>query len=125
MDSTQAGQAQRPADLLIAQVISEQPSPPDDGAELHAWVMAFGHAVMVRTILATMPTPTANDAAELMQHAFLLDPTKKQEHTLAAFDAAVAAELPRVSHVEYDSHEICKHFAAEVRKRLAAPVEGN
>ncbi len=39
---------------------------------------------------------------------------------LAAFDAAIAAELPRVSHVEYDSHEICGHFAAEVRKRLAA-----
>lgn len=35
-----------------------------------------------------------------------------------AFDAAVAAELPRVSHVQYDSHEICKHFAGEVRKRL-------
>ena len=29
---------------------------------------------------------------------------------LAAFDAAIDAELPRVSHIEYDSHEICKHF---------------
>lgn len=37
---------------------------------------------------------------------------------LAAFDAAVTEELPRVSHVAYDSHEICKHFAGEVRKRI-------
>ena len=39
---------------------------------------------------------------------------------VALFDAAVAAELPRVSHLEYDSHEICKHFAGKVRERLAA-----
>lgn len=42
---------------------------------------------------------------------------------LAAFDAAVAAELERVSHVPYDSHEICKHFADELRKRLALSGE--
>jgi hypothetical protein len=45
------------------------------------------------------------------------------EHTkdsalLTAFDAAIAAELPRVSHVTYDAHDICEHFAAQVRKRL-------
>lgn len=39
-------------------------------------------------------------------------------NALSIFDAAVAAELPRVSHVEYDSHEICKHFAGELRKRV-------
>lgn len=39
---------------------------------------------------------------------------------LDAFDKAVADELPRVSHLEYDSHEICKHFAAKVRERIAA-----
>lgn len=39
---------------------------------------------------------------------------------LAAFDAAIAAELPRVYHLEYDSHEICKHFAGKVRERLLA-----
>lgn len=39
---------------------------------------------------------------------------------LAAFDKAVADELPRVSHVEYDSHEICKHFASKVRARIAS-----
>lgn len=38
--------------------------------------------------------------------------------TLSEFDAAVAAELPRVSTVEYNSHEICKHFAEKVRERL-------
>ena len=42
------------------------------------------------------------------------------EKVLALFDVAVASELPRVSHIEYDSHEICKHFASEVRKRLLA-----
>lgn len=34
------------------------------------------------------------------------------------FDAAVTAELARVSHIEYDSNAICTHFAAELRKRL-------
>jgi len=43
--------------------------------------------------------------------------------TVAQFDAAVAAELPRVSHLEYDSHEICKHFAENVRSRLVATGE--
>lgn len=43
-----------------------------------------------------------------------------QEHAVAAFDVAVSEELPLVSHVHYDSHEICKHFAGEVRKRLLA-----
>lgn len=40
--------------------------------------------------------------------------------TVAQFDAAVAAELPLVSHLAYDSHAICKKFAANVRGRLAA-----
>lgn len=44
-------------------------------------------------------------------------------YPLYAFDTAVDAELARVSHVEYDAHEICKHFAAELRKRLAPPQE--
>lgn len=39
---------------------------------------------------------------------------------VAMFDAAVEQELPLVSHVEYDSHEICKHFAVNVRKAIAA-----
>lgn len=55
--------------------------------------------------------------------AALAAPAPQAAHAvtvLDAFDAAVATELPRVSHVEYDSHEICKHFAGEVRKRLAA-----
>jgi hypothetical protein len=39
---------------------------------------------------------------------------------LNAFDTAVSAELPRVSHLEYDSHEICKHFASKVRERLVS-----
>jgi len=42
---------------------------------------------------------------------------------LEAFDDAVSQELPRVSHVEYDSHEICKHFASKVRAILALRPE--
>lgn len=41
-----------------------------------------------------------------------------QGEAVALFDSAVAAELPLVSHVEYDSHEICKHFASKVRERM-------
>ena len=40
---------------------------------------------------------------------------------LSAFDEAVAAELPCVSTLEYNSHEICKRFAKNIRERLAAP----
>ncbi len=40
------------------------------------------------------------------------------EDDLAAFDAAVTAELPCVSVVLYNSHEICKWFAANVRERM-------
>lgn len=45
--------------------------------------------------------------------------------TLSELDAAFEHEIARVSHVEYDSHEICKHFFGELRKRLlaAAPAE--
>ena len=43
---------------------------------------------------------------------------------LSAFDAAIAVELPRVSHLSYDSHEMCKHFAAQIRAALAThPTE--
>lgn len=38
---------------------------------------------------------------------------------VGAFDAAVAQELPRVSHLAYDSHELCKHFASKLRAALA------
>ena len=40
--------------------------------------------------------------------------------SVEAFDKAVAEELQNVSHVTYDSHEICKHFAGKVRSRLSA-----
>lgn len=42
---------------------------------------------------------------------------------LEAFDDAVSQELPRVSHVEYDSHEICKHFASKIRAILSLRPE--
>lgn len=38
--------------------------------------------------------------------------------TLQDFDDCVAEEVQRVSHIEYNSHEICKHFASKVRERL-------
>lgn len=47
------------------------------------------------------------------------------------FSTAAKEELPRVSHIEYDSHEICKHFiskvferAAEIRSRSNAGING-
>lgn len=46
--------------------------------------------------------------------------TKTTSEALERFDAAVAAELPCVSTVEYNSHEICKWFAKNVRERFAA-----
>lgn len=53
----------------------------------------------------------------------LLAAADRADALLSLFDAAVAAELPRVSHLEYDSHEICKQFAATLRERLAAMSE--
>ena len=46
-------------------------------------------------------------------------PRQKGE-VVEAFDKAIAEELPSVSHVQYDSHEICKHFASKVRERLTS-----
>lgn len=42
-----------------------------------------------------------------------------QGEVVELFDSAVAAELPRVSHAEYDSHEVCKQFASRLRERIA------
>jgi hypothetical protein len=58
-----------------------------------------------------MPEPTAPPA-----------PVDPLDDILAAFDEAVERELPRVSTVEYNSHEICKHFAGELRARLSRIV---
>lgn len=43
----------------------------------------------------------------------------KDGFSLAEFDAAAQAQLQRVSHVEYDSHEICKHFVGILRAVIA------
>lgn len=43
-----------------------------------------------------------------------------KDAALAAFDAAVASELPCVSAMPYNSNEICGWFAKNVRERLAA-----
>lgn len=42
------------------------------------------------------------------------------EGALTVFDKAVADELPLVSSVPYNSHEICEWFASNLRARLAA-----
>jgi hypothetical protein len=46
----------------------------------------------------------------------------QESPALSAFDKAVDDELPCVSVVPYNSHEICKWFAGNVRQRLAAHV---
>lgn len=61
------------------------------------------------------------DLASTPQH--VVEPvgaaSEQANNLLAGFDAAVAIELPCVSTVEYNSHEICKWFAGNVRARLA------
>ena len=59
--------------------------------------------------------------AELDAHYDDIPAATGQVPDLSAFDAAVAAELSRVSTVPYNSHEICKWFAANVREKLATP----
>lgn len=44
--------------------------------------------------------------------------TSPGERLLRLFDEAVGAELPRISHLQYDSHEICAHFAKQVRAAM-------
>lgn len=39
---------------------------------------------------------------------------------LSAIDAAFEAEIQRVSSLEYNSNEICRHFYAQMRSRIAA-----
>lgn len=46
-------------------------------------------------------------------------PQSSAQGALASLDEAFAAEIQRVSHIEYDSHEICKHFYAELRAKFA------
>ena len=41
------------------------------------------------------------------------------------YDQAISEEIKNVSHVQYDSHEICKHFASKVRSRLTAAATNN
>ena len=41
---------------------------------------------------------------------------------LAVYDAAVEVEIKRISSVPYNSNEICRHFAGELRKRIASSV---
>lgn len=49
--------------------------------------------------------------------------TVPEESLLRLFDAAIEAELPRVSHLQYDSHEICIHFAKKVRAAMLQYVK--
>jgi hypothetical protein len=47
---------------------------------------------------------------------------KVEAPSLADFDAAVAAELSKMSTVPYNSHAICKLFAENVRAALSHPL---
>lgn len=80
-----------------------------------------------------MTTHTICDACECVSHCskngcvplvveepFFRDSPCSGSGAVSQFDAAVAAELPLVSTVAYNSHEICKWFAENVRVRLAA-----
>jgi diphthamide synthase (EF-2-diphthine--ammonia ligase) len=43
-----------------------------------------------------------------------------QSPLLALMDSAFEAEIVRVSTLEYNSNEICRHFYGELRKRIEA-----
>lgn len=76
-------------------------------------IIAFAREIAVHCVAAMSDHPVAAGS---------------EAGLMAAFDTAVAAEILRVSHLPYDSHEICKHFAAQVRARLApalSDVEGS
>ncbi|OZI21758.1 hypothetical protein CAL18_12605 [Bordetella genomosp. 7] len=60
------------------------------------------------------------EQAEYVLRLIEADRQQRGGDVVSAFDAAVAAELPKVSTLEYNSHEICKHFAERVRAALAA-----
>jgi len=49
---------------------------------------------------------------------YVTNDASRQAAIVSAFDAAVAIELPCVSTVAYNSHEICKWFAENIRRRL-------
>lgn len=64
---------------------------------------------------------SVEQASELLRDVLLVDVEIKPGAPavdLEQFDAAVEAELRRVSSVEYRSDKICEHFAGELRKRL-------
>jgi len=68
-------------------------------------------------------------AIDAMKRAHLSTPPQSAKHgedegrdgerlALDLFDATVARELPKVSHLEYDSHKICKVFARRIREAM-------
>ena len=51
----------------------------------------------------------------------LIDLSKTQiAVAMGLFQIAAAHELEKVSHVEYDSHDICEHYMGKVMERLSA-----
>jgi hypothetical protein len=102
-------------------------------SDIGTFVRWIDHVAALRAASAASATYTQEqlDAAKWRAHELLrgltLDPPRAcpccanqpPASGLSDFDAAVAAELPRVSDVEYNSHNICKHFAGELRKRLS------
>lgn len=63
--------------------------------------------------------PVSGGAPVRAAHRVVCDGSLESAGSLAAFDKAVAAELPCVSVVPYNSHDICEWFAKNVRERMA------
>jgi hypothetical protein len=66
-----------------------------------------------------------NKAGLVYRAMLAASPAPAPQEPAARFDEVVAAELSKVSSVPYNSHEICKWFAENVRNALyASPAPG-
>jgi hypothetical protein len=63
-------------------------------------------------------------ARKMLETALFAQPQAPQGGvTKAQLEAAFEAEIAKVSHVAYDSNEICRHFFNNIRTALLAPTE--
>lgn len=94
--------------------------------------MSFEHPSLNRGEIIDLISPLSNNSAEhdiafanrvidAMAPKFARGGavcSKSVTSVLDAFDAAVSQELPRVSNLAFNSHEVCKHFASQLRTIL-------
>jgi len=89
-------------------------------ADIELWMETYKRQAGSLEVLDRAREALAAHEDLLRENAEQAQPLKGRPDFIAVYDAAIADELPRVSHVGYDSHDICKHFAGKVRERLLA-----